>query len=128
LDFVLYISTPKNTPKADPLITSLKLTKGRLTGGFLFFPSGPAGKLHFIARMGRHQILPFNTDQCYSLDDCVVNFGLGIKLAEPPFIVDCVTWNESTEYPHVLTVSFSLEPDREKQYDIESLISKLQNG
>jgi len=128
LDFVLYISTPKNTSKADPLITSLKLTKGRLTGGFLFFPSGPAGKLHFIARMGRHQILPFNAGQSYRLDDCVVNFDLGIKLYEPPFIVDCITWNESTEYSHVLNVGFALEPDLKKQYDIDSLISELRDG
>jgi len=128
MDFVKYISTPKNTTKSDPLITTLKLTKGRLTGGFLFFPSGPAGVLHFYARRGVHQILPFNTDENLRLDDCVVPFTLGIDLVEPPFCVDCVTWNDSALYDHALTICFSLEPKVSKKYDLESLINELKNG
>jgi len=126
MDFVKYISTPKDTAESDPQVTTLKLTKGRLTGGFLFFPSGPAGVLHFYARMGVHQILPFNTGQDFRLDDCVVPFSLGIDLVEPPFAVDCITWNDSTLYPHVLTVCFSLKPSGGKKHDLETLISELQ--
>lgn len=110
MDFVTYISTPKNTAEADAKTTTIKLTKGRLTGGFLFFPSGPAGKLHFLAKMASHQILPYNTGQDLRLDDCVVPFTLGIDLKEPPFLIDLVTWNESVDYDHALTVCFSLTP------------------
>ncbi len=123
MDFVQYISTPKNTAEASPLVTPIKLTRGRLTGGFVFFPSGPAGTLHFFARMGVHQIIPFNTDQNLRLDDCVVPVSLGIDLLEPPYVVDCVTWNDSTEYDHVLTISLSLDPKGKKKHDLKALIN-----
>lgn len=121
MDFVLYINTPKDTPKNAPKITKLKITAGRLTGGFLYFPSGAAGTLHFQARIGLHQILPFNSDENYRLDDCVVPFSLGIDILEPPFQIDCVTWNESISYAHALTVCFFLSPSKRKRFGIDTL-------
>jgi hypothetical protein len=125
MDILQYISTPKNTLEVDPLITTIKLTKGRLTGGSLFFPSGPAGKLHFIARIGVHQIIPFNTGQNLRLDDCVVPLSLGFDLIEPPFDLDCETWNDSTLYDHVLTLILNIEPMIDEEHDIKSLINKF---
>jgi len=125
MDILQYISTPKNTLEVDPLITTIKLTKGRLTGGSLFFPSGPAGKLHFIARIGVHQIIPFNTGQNLRLDDCVVPLSLGFDLIEPPFELDCETWNDSTLYDHVLTLILNIEPMIDEEHDIKSLINKF---
>lgn len=121
MDFVKYISTAVGRDVSNPLTTTLKLTRGRLTGGFLFFPSGPAGVLHFYARIGIHQILPFNTGENFRLDDCVIPFTLGIDIIEPPFQVDLVTWNDSVLYPHVLTVSFSLEPIAKNKHDLQTL-------
>lgn len=123
MDFVKYISTPVGRDVANPLITTLKLTRGRLTSGFLFFPSGPAGTLHFLARVGIHQIIPFNTGENFRLDDCVVPFTMGVDLLEPPYQIECVTWNDSTLYEHVLTVCFSLEPKLKKKYDLKTLIN-----
>ena len=123
MDFSKYISTPKDTTEANPLVTSLKLTKGRLTGGFLYFPKGPAGTLHFLARIGIHQILPFNTGENYRLNDAVINFFLCIDLDDPPYTLDLVTWNDSTQYSHALTIGFSLDPHVKQQYDV----SKLKN-
>lgn len=110
MDFLKYISTPANTLESDPLVTTLKLTKGRLSGGFLYFPTGPAGLLHFRAKIGVHQIIPFNTGENYHLNGCVVPFHLEIDILQPPFYVDCVTWNDSTTYGHALTVCFFLDP------------------
>jgi len=123
VDFVQYISTAVGRDVSNPLTTTVKLTRGRLTSGFLFFPSGPAGTLHFLARIGIHQIIPFNTGQDLRLDDCVVPFTLGIDLLEPPFQVECITWNDSTLYAHVLTVCFSLVPKVKKKYDLKTLIN-----
>lgn len=125
MDFIQYINTPKNTPESNPVLTHLNLTRGRLSGGFVFFPSGPAGLLHFAARIGIHQIIPFNTDESLRLDDCVVPLSIGIDLLEPPYIVECVTWNESTEYDHALTVCFSLEPKGKRKHDLETLINEF---
>lgn len=125
MDILQYISTPKNTVGTAPLITTIKLTRGRLTGGALFFPSGPAGKLHFIALLGIHQIIPFNTGQNLRLDDCVFPLCLGIDLLEPPFELICKTWNDSTLYDHVLTVNLQIEPMLDEEHDIKSLINKF---
>ncbi len=125
MDILQYISTPKETTEADPLITTIKLTKGRLAGGALYFPSGPAGKLHFIARMGVHQIIPFNTGQNLRLDDCVFPLSLGIDLLEPPFELICETWNDSTEYAHALTLVLNIEPMLDEDHDIKTLINKF---
>jgi hypothetical protein len=125
MDILQYISTPKETLEATPLITTIKLTKGRLTGGALYFPSGPAGKLHFIARMGVHQIIPFNAGQNLRLDDCVFPFSLGFDLLEPPFELDCETWNDSTLYDHTLTLVLNIEPMLDEDHDIKTLINKF---
>ena len=108
MDFLQYISTPALTLESNPLVTKLRLTHGRLIGGYLHFPYGPAATLHFLARIGNHQILPFNTGQNYRLDDAVMPFTLGIDLTEPPYIIDLITWNDSTSYAHALTMAFSI--------------------
>ncbi len=125
MDILQYISTPVGKTEADPLLTTVKLTKGRLTGGSLYFPSGPAGKLHFIARIGVHQIIPFNTGQNLRLDDCVFPLSLGIDLLEPPFELICETWNDSTQYAHALTLVLNIEPMLDEDHDIKTLINKF---
>ena len=121
MDFVKQISTPKNTTEAAPLTTSLKLTRGRLTGGLLYFPSGPAGKLHFLAKIGAHQLIPFNYGESYCLDDVVVPFHLEIDLSNPPFEINLVTWNTSTEHAHTLTATFFLTPKSRRNQEINAL-------
>ena len=110
MDYIAYISTPFGNKEANPLITPLRVSRGRLTGGFLYFPRGPSGYLHFIARRGVHQILPFNINQEYRLNGCVVPFHLDIDFFQPPYIIDLVTWNESASIDHALTVGIFLDP------------------
>ena len=125
MDVLQYISTPKETTEANPLLTTIRLTRGRLAGGSLYFPSGPAGKLHFLARIGEHQIIPFNTGQNFRLHDCVIPLSLGFDLLEPPFELICQTWNDSTEYAHALTLVLHLEPMIDADHDIKTLINKF---
>jgi len=121
VDFTKYISTPKNTAETDAKITNIKLTRGRLVGGFLFFPSGPAGTLHFLARIGPQQLIPFNAGESYNLDDCVIPFHLEIDLSTPPYEINVVTWNTSTLYDHSLTVGFYLTPTSRRGKEINAL-------
>jgi hypothetical protein len=122
MDFLQYISTPKNTKEQDPLLTPLKLTRGRLAGGFIYFPTGPAGLLHFRAQIGVHQIVPFNTGENYRMNGCVVPFHLEIDVLQPPFYVECITWNDSTTHAHALTVCFFLNPkESANKFDLEAL-------
>lgn len=121
MDFIKYIETSKRTDEIDAEITTIKLTRGRLTGGFLFFPSGPAGKLHFQARIGVHQLIPFNAGESYHLDDCMVPFHFGIDLVVPPYEITCITWNQSMVYAHALTVGFFLTPKSRRNKEINAL-------
>ncbi len=123
MDFLAYISTPQNTPETPGQVLKLNLTRGRLTGGFLYFPSGAAGTLHFVAKIGGTQILPFSPGQSYRLDDCVVPLSIGVDLLEPPFSIDCITWNDSSSYTHALTVCFFLTPSAKKR----SIIKRIEN-
>lgn len=127
MDLCQYILTPKETLESAPLETIIKLTKGRLMGGSLYFPSGPAGTLHFIARIGIHQIIPFNTSQNLALDDCVIPLSLGFNLEEPPFLLTCQTWNDSTLYDHALTLILHLDPHPADKMDLDALIDRFYN-
>lgn len=127
MDFLLYISTPVGKTESSPLKTPLTLTAGRLVGGFLFFPRGPAGLLHFVAKIGEHQILPYNTDQNYRLNGAIAPFHLNIDFFEPPYIIDCITWNDSTTLSHVLTVVFFLEPHKPHRI-IKKVVNSLFNS
>ena len=127
MDYVVYISTPANTLETAPLKTRLYLSKGRLTGGFLYFPRGPSGYLHFVVKVGTHQIAPYNIDQSYRLNGCVVPLYLNIDFFEPPFLIDCITWNDSATLPHVLTAGFFLDP-WQKRRTPKSIVGSLFNA
>lgn len=109
MDYLKYIETEASVTEAAPLVTPLIITRGRLIGGFVYFPAGPAGKLHLIARIGNHQILPFNTGESYRLDNAVVPFSLNPAILERPCTIELVTWNDSTDYTHALTVCLFVE-------------------
>ena len=125
MDYVQYISTPANTTEAEPLVTTLKLTRGRLNGGSVYFPSGPAGKLHLLIRMAVHQVFPFNAGQNLRLDNCVFPLSIGIDLLEPPYQVEIVTWNDSTLYAHVLTVCLQLQPRARKTQTLKQILKDM---
>jgi len=110
MDFVKYISTPAATTEADPVKTILQLSRGRLAGGFLYFPRGPSGYLHFTAYIATFQILPFNTEESYRLNGCVVPIHLDIDFFQPPYQITFETWNDSALYTHVMTVGIFLDP------------------
>lgn len=127
MDYVVYISTPANTLETAPLKTRLYLSKGRLTGGFLYFPRGPSGYLHFIAKTGTHQIAPYNIDQSYRLNGCVIPLYLNIDLFDPPYIIDFFTWSPGAKADHAMTVGIFLDP-WQKRRTPKSIVSSLFNA
>lgn len=110
MDYAVNISTAHSTyTEASPKVTTIKLTKGLITGGFIYFPSGSAATLHVKLRRGVHQIIPANPGQNFALDNCVVPLFPNIEIDEPPFNIDILTWNDSTTYAHALTVSLFVD-------------------
>lgn len=111
MDFLKAVTTAHSTyTEGAPLITRLRLTLGRLVGGWLYFPTGPSGVLHFKASIGGHQILPSTPDQDYALNDCVVPLHLDYDIDDYPVDMDLITWNDSTAYDHILSVCLFVDP------------------
>jgi hypothetical protein len=128
MDFAKYISTPKETPESAPIITEIKLTKGRVFGGWVYFPYGPAGVLHLQIYKGSEQIAPANRGDSYNLDDAVIPLSLDFELNEPPYELTARTWNTSTTYDHALNLALFLrEAGREKQKGSTQLATKIES-
>ena len=112
MDYQVYISTPKETPASVPLKTEIHLTQGKLFGGWVYFPYGPAGVLHLQLFRGDSQIAPTNQGASYNLDDAVIPLSLDIELEEPPYLLTAKTWNTSTTYDHALSLALFLKEAR----------------
>jgi len=111
VDYLKAISTAHSTyTEGAPLTTKLQLTMGRLVGGWVWFPSGPAGVLHLKAEIGGHQILPSTPGENYALNNVVVPFNLDYDITTFPLTLDLHTWNDSTVYAHNLAVCIFMNP------------------
>lgn len=125
MDFIYSITTPQNTLEAAPLVTPVKLTRGKLVSGWIYFPSDALNNLYFIARIGSHQVTPFNPSSSITLSDCIAPLTFGIELKEPPFIVDLITWNISTTADYYLSVCFALEPIGRRPWNIDKVVNEF---
>jgi len=111
MDYLRHITTEHSTyTEAAPKQTVMLITKGRIVGGWLFFPSGPAGTLHVVVRRGIHQVFPVDPGNSYALDDCVIPLFGGVEITQPPLQLEIITWNTSTTYNHTLTLCLFLDP------------------
>jgi len=111
MDYIAHITTEHSIyTRAEPKRTVLKMSRGRVTEGWVYFPSGPAGTLHAVILRASLQIAPVDRDQSYALDDVIAPLRPAFDLHQPPFQVTVLTWNTSTQYDHVLTISLTLDP------------------
>jgi hypothetical protein len=55
----------------------------------------------------------------------VFPLSLGVELLQPPFEINCETWNDSTLYDHALTVILHIDPALDKDIDIKTLIKRF---
>lgn len=127
MDFLRYINTEHSTyTQAEPKQTIIPITKGLIVGGWIYFPSGPAGLLSVCVRRAKHQIFPSDQGQSYRLDDCSVPLFGNVEILQPPYQLTIETWNLSTTYDHALTVCIFIEP-KEVLIIKRSLLSRLLN-
>ena len=111
MDYLLKIDTAHSTyTESAPLVSRLKLTKGRLVGGWLYFPAGPAGTLNLQVKLGLHQILPFTVGESYALNGCVIPLNIDLDILQHPLSLDILTWNTSITYEHTCSLCLFLDP------------------
>jgi len=111
VDYLVTITTEHSTyTRSAPKRTVLKMSRGRITSGWIYFPSGPAGLLNLILLRASYQIAPVDPQQAYRLDDAIATLSPNFDLHQPPYQVTALTWNDSTTYDHTLTLSLTLDP------------------
>lgn len=103
MDFTKYISTDHSTyTESSPLITPLKIIKGRIVGGWIRFPYGSAGTLHITVLRGLQQIFPSTPDEDYNGDNVIYPLFGNLDISGPPAELSIHTWNLSTSNAHAL--------------------------
>lgn len=109
MDYTAHITTPLSTAATAPVTTRIKVDRGFLRAGWIYFPVGPSGLLHCQLFHGNSQIAPANRGASFNLNNVLMPFLIGINIDEPPFEITVVTWNLSTDYDHTCNVLLSMD-------------------
>jgi hypothetical protein len=110
MDFSFTITTPAGTPADAKLKTVIPICRGKLTEGFLFFPSGPRGTLHISISRGAHQIVPMNADEDYALENVFVPLHMNFNMLIPPYQLEAYTWSPLANYDHICVFGLAVIP------------------
>jgi hypothetical protein len=97
MDYFKKIDTPAGTLEADPKITILELTRGRLLSGELIFSADCNYDLHVTFYLSTFRLAPFNRDSNYVGDDCKVNIFFDQDMHKQPHRLGILTWNVSDQ-------------------------------
>lgn len=125
MDYLKYISTEHTVySEANPKKTIMSIARGTIVGGWIYFPSGPAGLLNCIVRKAKFQIFPNEQGQTYRLDNCMAPLFGNVEILQPPYQLTIETWNLSTTYNHALTICIFIDHAARIQ-EKQSFLSKF---
>lgn len=104
------IITPLNTPIDVPVRTVINITKGVITGWFVFFPRGHWGECRLRVKKGDHPLLPANGEGYIYGDGTVFKSKDFVHVKNPPYKLDVFTWNLDTINAHELLFIVTIVP------------------
>ena len=102
------VTVPANTTEAACTRTTLKLTKGLITGVYIFLPPGSCGLLHFQAYDKGWTIVPFNPTEDIHGDNIDILLHYNYPLVEEPFEIVVRAWNDDDSYEHSYIMGFEM--------------------
>jgi len=108
MNYVFNITTPKNTPETNKLITILPVIPGTVTKLEIQFPAGAQGLHHVHINRAVHQVWPANAEANYIGDEQIIVIPANYKIAVPPYQFECFTWNEDDTYDHLVILRFDI--------------------
>lgn len=108
--FVAAVTTPQNTAKLNPVITTLPIVAGKITQTFIFFPPGVNALAHIKILWGLYQLFPSNEQGDFAGGDVLLNWPEDIDITTEPLQLTIVTWNDDDTYPHTITVHVVMTP------------------
>lgn len=106
--YVFEITTLKNTLATAKQKTVLKVAQGITYRVEWVFPPGPSGLLHCQISDGLHQVWPTNPDGNIAGDGETISFDDQLAILQPPYELDCFTWNEDDTYPHTMWIRIGI--------------------
>jgi len=105
------LTIPAGTTEAEPETDTVRIVHGILRHVSISFPPGCAALAHVAVLQHRHQIIPSNAGEYLAWDALTIDWPEDIPLAEVPYRLTLVGWNEDDTYPHTGTFRFDiLEP------------------
>lgn len=102
------VTSPKNTPAADPTIVDAGLVAGLVTRVEVQFPSGCAGLVHASIRDALHQVWPTNPDGDFTADSETIAWDEQYEMPKEPYHFQLVVWNEDDTFPHTVTFRIAM--------------------
>ena len=108
--YVFDFETTANTAATAKKKTVLPLTKGVTYQVDFLFPPGPAHLLHVQITHALHSVWPTNPSADFAADNETISFNDAYPLIEPPFELDCYTWNTDDTFDHRVIIRIGVSP------------------
>jgi len=124
------IIIPKNTPENDPIIQTLKLTKGVITKLSIKFPPGCKGLVKTRIIRYESQLVPLSRGEWLTGDGETIPTETYYPIRDEPTSLKFIGCSPNTYYPHKITVRIQLTPEWiatpwQVMKDFVSVIKKL---
>ena len=107
--YVYEINTTTDYPSTNKLKTILKMQMGIIYKIEISFPPGSAGNLHIQICDALHQVWPTNEGADFAGDNVEIEFDDEYPLIQPPYELECFTWNTDTLWDHVLYLRLGIK-------------------
>jgi hypothetical protein len=110
MEYEIEVEVPADTPASDPILETLKLDKGILEEGWIYFPLGCVHKVLARIYHGQFQIAPMNRDGWLRGDGARVPIASKYDLTQAPYYLTIRACSPGTTYDHAITVHVGLNP------------------
>jgi hypothetical protein len=105
------ITIPAGTSEADPVVQTLKLTKGVITRVDVKFPPGCHGVVKVRLLRSEFQLVPLSSGEWVTGDGEIVQTEPYYELVEVPAELKFIGCSPAATYPHTVTVRVSIVPE-----------------
>lgn len=110
MDYSVDLELPKSTPKTDPALVEIRLTKGTIVKVRIGFPDGCADFVHCVIVRGGSQVWPTNPDGNYHWNDYTFEIEAKYVLDDEPLTLKVEGWNDDEQNSHTISVGFNMLP------------------
>jgi hypothetical protein len=105
------ITVPAGTAENDPVVETLKLTKGIIHRVEVQFPPGCKGYVYLVLMHEGHQLFPENREGAFQTSGHTIPIDEHYPLKSRPFNLKAVAWAPDASHDHTITVRIGILPE-----------------